>query len=86
LGNNSINKIQNLNEYNSGGIKNLTKWVDYMAKYCPECKNYSLDYNPIYKIWRCVWVECSYEEEKEIDEKNPLLTSILASRNSVVED
>ncbi len=37
-----------------------------MAKKCPKCGDpNSLDYDPDFKIWRCVWVDCNYEEKGE---------------------
>ena len=34
-------------------------------KKCPKCGRYSLDWNHIYKVWKCVWVECVYIEEND---------------------
>lgn len=34
-----------------------------MVRKCPKCGDYSLDYDPDFKKWRCSWVGCFYEEE-----------------------
>jgi len=34
-----------------------------MVKKCPKCGEYSLDYDPDFKKWRCLWVDCFYEED-----------------------
>lgn len=50
-----------------------------MAKKCPKCKRNSLDYDPVYKAWRCIWVDCSFQEKNGENEKRPLLTSIFGT-------
>ncbi len=39
--------------------------VKEMPKKCPKCgEPNSLDFDPDFKIWRCIWVSCSYEERE----------------------
>ena len=39
-----------------------------MTRKRPQCNDDSLDYDPVFKKWRCLWVDCFYEEED--DSKN----------------
>ena len=34
-----------------------------VVKKCPKCGADSLDYDPDFKKWRCLWVGCFYEED-----------------------
>lgn len=38
-----------------------------MAKQCPNCNSISLDYDPNFKKWICVWEDCLYEEDDDQD-------------------
>ncbi len=49
---------------------------------CPKCED-DLDYDPTYKVWRCLWRGCNYKIPQKEEEGNPIMLSVFGSKEKI---